>query len=85
MSYKPKGLAIVEAARSRFVPIMMTSRATVIGLVPTALALEQPCRHDAAPPAFAAQAAAAKLRSAGVETASAPLGLSPPLQMPGAK
>src|SRR6202034_3934771 len=32
--------AIVEAARSRFVPIVMTSLATVIGLVPTALALE---------------------------------------------
>jgi multidrug efflux pump subunit AcrB len=33
--------AIVGAARSRFVPIMMTSLATVIGLVPTALALER--------------------------------------------
>ncbi len=33
--------AIVAAARSRFVPIAMTSLATVIGLVPTALALEQ--------------------------------------------
>ncbi len=32
--------AIVEAARTRFTPIMMTSLATVIGLVPTALALE---------------------------------------------
>jgi multidrug efflux pump subunit AcrB len=32
--------AIVDAARSRFVPIMMTSLATVIGLVPTAMALE---------------------------------------------
>jgi multidrug efflux pump subunit AcrB len=32
--------AIVAAARSRFVPIAMTSLATVIGLVPTALALE---------------------------------------------
>src|ERR1700677_2427603 len=33
-------VACVEAARSRFVPIVMTSLATVIGLVPTALALE---------------------------------------------
>lgn len=33
--------AIVEAARSRFVPIVMTSLATVIGLVPTALALDK--------------------------------------------
>jgi CzcA family heavy metal efflux pump len=32
--------AVVAAARSRFVPIAMTSLATVIGLVPTALALE---------------------------------------------
>ena len=32
--------AIVEGARSRFVPIVMTSLATVIGLIPTALALE---------------------------------------------
>ena len=32
--------AIVDAARSRFVPIAMTSLATVIGLIPTALALE---------------------------------------------
>jgi multidrug efflux pump subunit AcrB len=32
--------AIVAAARSRFVPILMTSLATVIGLVPTALGLE---------------------------------------------
>jgi multidrug efflux pump subunit AcrB len=32
--------AIVAAAHSRFVPIAMTSLATVIGLVPTALALE---------------------------------------------
>ena len=32
--------AIVAAARSRFVPIAMTSLATIIGLVPTALALE---------------------------------------------
>ena len=37
---KEKAVAIVEAARSRFVPIMMTSLATVVGLVPTALALE---------------------------------------------
>jgi multidrug efflux pump subunit AcrB len=33
--------AIIAAARSRFVPIAMTSLATVIGLVPTALALEK--------------------------------------------
>jgi CzcA family heavy metal efflux pump len=32
--------AIIAAARSRFVPIAMTSLATIIGLVPTALALE---------------------------------------------
>jgi multidrug efflux pump subunit AcrB len=32
--------SIVAAARSRFVPIAMTSLATVIGLVPTALGLE---------------------------------------------
>jgi multidrug efflux pump subunit AcrB len=32
--------AVVAAARSRFVPIMMTSLATVIGLVPTAFAIE---------------------------------------------
>jgi multidrug efflux pump subunit AcrB len=38
---KEKTVAIVEAARSRFVPIMMTSLATVIGLVPTALGLEK--------------------------------------------
>jgi multidrug efflux pump subunit AcrB len=33
--------AIVAAARSRFVPIAMTSLATVIGLVPTSLGLER--------------------------------------------
>jgi multidrug efflux pump subunit AcrB len=33
--------AVVGAARSRFVPIVMTSLATVIGLIPTALALEE--------------------------------------------
>jgi multidrug efflux pump subunit AcrB len=33
--------AVVAAARSRFVPIAMTSLATVIGLVPTAMALEK--------------------------------------------
>jgi multidrug efflux pump subunit AcrB len=33
--------AIVAAARSRFVPIAMTSIATVIGLIPTALGLER--------------------------------------------
>jgi multidrug efflux pump subunit AcrB len=38
---KEKAVAIVLAARSRFVPIMMTSLATVIGLVPTALGLEK--------------------------------------------
>ncbi len=38
---KEKSIAIVEAARSRFVPIMMTSLATVIGLVPTAFGLEK--------------------------------------------
>ena len=32
--------AVLAAARSRFVPIVMTSLATVIGLIPTALALE---------------------------------------------
>jgi multidrug efflux pump subunit AcrB len=32
--------AIVNAARTRFTPIMMTSLATVIGLAPTALGLE---------------------------------------------
>ncbi|HJV48883.1 MAG TPA: efflux RND transporter permease subunit [Geothrix sp.] len=32
--------AILDAARSRFVPIAMTSLATVIGLIPTALGLE---------------------------------------------
>ena len=34
------GAAIIAAARSRFVPIAMTSLATVIGLIPTALGLE---------------------------------------------
>jgi multidrug efflux pump subunit AcrB len=33
--------AVLAAARSRFVPIAMTSLATVIGLVPTAMALER--------------------------------------------
>jgi multidrug efflux pump subunit AcrB len=32
--------AIIAAARTRFIPIAMTSLATVIGLVPTALGLE---------------------------------------------
>jgi multidrug efflux pump subunit AcrB len=32
--------SILQAARSRFVPIMMTSLATIIGLIPTALGLE---------------------------------------------
>jgi len=33
--------AIVAAARTRFIPIAMTSLATVIGLVPTALGLDR--------------------------------------------
>jgi multidrug efflux pump subunit AcrB len=33
--------AVIAAARSRFVPIIMTSLATIIGLVPTAFALER--------------------------------------------
>ena len=33
--------AVVGAARTRFVPIMMTSLATIIGLLPTALAFER--------------------------------------------
>ena len=33
--------AVVQAARSRFVPIMMTSLATIIGLIPTAAAIEK--------------------------------------------
>ncbi|MDR3682933.1 MAG: efflux RND transporter permease subunit [Geothrix sp.] len=36
----PKVQAILEASRSRFVPIAMTSIATVIGLIPTALGIE---------------------------------------------
>jgi multidrug efflux pump subunit AcrB len=36
-----KAAAVMAAARSRFVPIMMTSLATIIGLVPTAFALER--------------------------------------------
>ncbi len=36
----PAEVAIVEAARSRFVPILMTTLATIIGLIPTAMALE---------------------------------------------
>jgi multidrug efflux pump subunit AcrB len=35
-----KAEAVVAAARTRFVPIAMTSIATVIGLLPTALGLE---------------------------------------------
>ncbi|MFI5300942.1 MAG: efflux RND transporter permease subunit, partial [Polyangiales bacterium] len=35
-----KADAIVAAARSRFVPIAMTSLATIIGLIPTAMGLE---------------------------------------------
>jgi multidrug efflux pump subunit AcrB len=33
--------AVIAAARSRFIPIAMTSLATVIGLIPTAMALEK--------------------------------------------
>jgi multidrug efflux pump subunit AcrB len=33
--------AILDAARTRFVPIMMTSLATIIGLIPTAFALDR--------------------------------------------
>jgi multidrug efflux pump subunit AcrB len=33
--------AVIAAARSRFVPIAMTSLATVIGLIPTAMGLER--------------------------------------------
>jgi multidrug efflux pump subunit AcrB len=33
--------AVLEAARSRFIPIVMTSLATIIGLIPTAAALER--------------------------------------------
>jgi multidrug efflux pump subunit AcrB len=33
--------AVVAAARSRFVPIAMTSLATIIGLIPTAMGLER--------------------------------------------
>ena len=36
-----KTAAILDAARTRFIPILMTSLATIIGLVPTALALEK--------------------------------------------
>jgi multidrug efflux pump subunit AcrB len=36
----PKVQAILDASRSRFVPIAMTSLATIIGLVPTALGIE---------------------------------------------
>jgi multidrug efflux pump subunit AcrB len=36
----PSAEAVVQAARSRFVPIAMTSLATVIGLIPTAIGLE---------------------------------------------
>jgi len=36
-----KVAAVVAAARSRFVPIAMTSLATVIGLIPTAMGLER--------------------------------------------
>jgi len=32
--------AVIAAARTRFIPIAMTSLATVIGLIPTALGLE---------------------------------------------
>ena len=36
-----KAEAVIDAARTRFVPIAMTSLATVIGLIPTALGLER--------------------------------------------
>jgi multidrug efflux pump subunit AcrB len=36
----PAVASITQAARSRFVPIAMTSLATIIGLVPTAMGLE---------------------------------------------
>jgi multidrug efflux pump subunit AcrB len=36
-----KTAAILDAARTRFVPIAMTSLATVIGLIPTALGLDR--------------------------------------------
>jgi len=36
-----KAEAVIAAARSRFIPIAMTSLATIIGLLPTALALEK--------------------------------------------
>jgi multidrug efflux pump subunit AcrB len=36
-----KTAAILDAARTRFVPIAMTSLATVIGLIPTAMGLER--------------------------------------------
>jgi multidrug efflux pump subunit AcrB len=38
---KDKATAVVEAARTRFVPIVMTSLATIVGLVPAAFALER--------------------------------------------
>jgi multidrug efflux pump subunit AcrB len=37
----PRVKAVVLAARTRFVPIMMTSLATVIGLLPTAIGIER--------------------------------------------
>jgi multidrug efflux pump subunit AcrB len=33
--------AVIAAARTRFLPIVMTTLATIVGLVPTALALER--------------------------------------------
>ena len=36
----PKAEAVLAAAQLRFVPISMISLATIIGLVPTAMALE---------------------------------------------
>jgi multidrug efflux pump subunit AcrB len=38
---KEAAVAIVEAARVRFVPIAMTSLATIMGLLPTALGLDE--------------------------------------------
>jgi multidrug efflux pump subunit AcrB len=37
----PQLEAVVDAARTRFKPILMTSLATIVGLLPTALGLEQ--------------------------------------------
>ena len=52
--------AIVAAARSRFVPIAMTSLATVIGLIPTALGAR--ARHRGQPAARARRSSAGSPR-----------------------